>query len=61
VFSQLGNRKWVRDKRWKLLGTGELYDLRNDPWEERVIPANEGGDAAAARSRLTAVLGKLKA
>ena len=61
VFSQLGNRKWVRGKRWKLLGTGELYDLQNDPWEERAIPASEGGDAAAARARLTAVMGKLKA
>ena len=60
VFTQLGNRKWVRDKRWKLLGTGELYDLENDPWEERVIPTSEGGDAAAARARLTAVMEKLK-
>jgi arylsulfatase A len=62
VFTQLGIRKWVRDKRWKLLGTGELYDLQNDPWEEKPISLTEASDdAAAARERLTTVLAKLKA
>ena len=62
VHTQLGNRRWVRDKRWKLMGTGELYDLQADPWEERPVPAGEAGDptAAAARARLAGVLATLK-
>jgi arylsulfatase A len=60
VFTQLGNRKWVRDKRWRLLGSGELYDLQNDPWEERPIPSAEAGERGAARERLTMVMQRLK-
>ena len=61
VHTQLGNRKWVRDKRWKLMGTGELYDLANDPWEEHPIRSGVGDEpATAARARLAAVMATLK-
>ena len=59
VFVQLGNRKWIRDERWKLGGNGELYDLKADPWEERPIK-DSGGEAGAARARLSGEMEKLK-
>ncbi|HUW18857.1 MAG TPA: sulfatase-like hydrolase/transferase [Sedimentisphaerales bacterium] len=50
-------KRFVRDKRWKLYQTGELFDVQADPLEESPIGAGEGGEqAAAARRRFQAVL-----
>jgi arylsulfatase A len=50
-------RRFARDKRWKLYGDGRLYDLVADPQEQEVIdPADESEEAAAARRRLQAAI-----
>ncbi|MHC4301927.1 MAG: sulfatase/phosphatase domain-containing protein, partial [Planctomycetota bacterium] len=50
-------KRFVRDKRWKLYDTGELFDVQADPLEQKPIPAGEGGKQAAdARKRFQAVL-----
>ncbi|MHC4624141.1 MAG: sulfatase-like hydrolase/transferase [Planctomycetota bacterium] len=50
-------KRFVRDKRWKLYGTGKLFDVQADPLEQRPVLQGEGGkQAAAARKRFQAVL-----
>ena len=34
---------WVHDGRWKLLGSGNFYDLKNDPEEQSPIMKGEAG------------------
>jgi arylsulfatase A len=52
-----GFKRFVRDKRWKLYHTGELFDVKADPLERSPIPQVEGGEQAAeARRRFQAVL-----
>lgn len=55
-----GFKRFVRDKRWKLYHTGELFDVQADPLEKSPIPPDAGGkQAAEARRRLQAVLDSL--
>jgi len=57
IFVQLGNRWYVRDKGWKLDQAGELFDMKEAPFEEKPVPADtQDADAVAARKRLQAVL-----
>ncbi|MHC4119572.1 MAG: sulfatase-like hydrolase/transferase [Planctomycetota bacterium] len=51
-------QRFVRDNRWKLYATGELYDIPADTLEKNPNPA--GREAAAARKRLQAVLDSIK-
>ena len=53
AYVELGGKRYVRDERYKLTGTGELFDLKNAPYEE--IPAND----AAAKAKLQKVLDEL--
>ncbi len=55
IFNQYHDRRVVRDARFKLHSTGELYNLEWDP-DERV-PVDAG--SAPARARLRAVLDSL--
>ena len=60
IFVQLGRRWYVRDDGWKLNETGELFDMKDAPFVEQLVPADSKDEAAvAARKRLTAVLDKL--
>jgi arylsulfatase A len=57
----LGRKKatrFVRDKRWKLYASGELYDVQADVLEQNPDPT--GPEAAEARKRLQAVLDSMK-
>ena len=55
--SSRGFKRFVRDKRWKLYHTGELFDVQADPLEQSPIPQGGGGEQAAeARKRFQAVL-----
>ena len=57
VYVELNGRSYVRDARWKLTNHGQLYDLSDAPFVEKLVPAEgEGPDAAAARARLQALL-----
>jgi len=60
IFVQLGRRWYVRDDGWKLDEAGELFDMKDSPFVEQLVPADSTDEAAvAARKRLAAVLDKL--
>lgn len=60
IFVQLGSRWYVRDDGWKLNRAGELFDMKDSPFVEELVPADSKDEAAvAARKRLQAVLDKL--
>jgi hypothetical protein len=51
---------YVREAHWKLNEKGELFDMSDAPFTEKLIVASADTDASkAARARLTAVLEKL--
>jgi arylsulfatase A len=60
IYVQLGSRWYVRDDGWKLNQAGELFDMKDAPFVEELVPADSQKDTAvAARKRLQAVLDKL--
>ena len=57
VYVQLGPKWYVREQGFKLTQGGELYDMSNAPFEEKLVPAGTESDAAkAAATRLKAAL-----
>jgi arylsulfatase A len=55
VYSGHRGRSFLRDQRWKLTHSGELYDLDRDPDESAAIRAEiDTAESAAARERLVA-------
>jgi arylsulfatase A len=52
--------EWARSKRFKLYRDGRMYDVPADPMEQRPLPQNAAGEAAAARRTLQPVLDKMK-
>lgn len=58
IFVQLGPKWYVREMDWKLNQDGELFDMKEAPFEETLVAADAQG-AAAARKRLQAVLDQL--
>ncbi|NDB77643.1 MAG: hypothetical protein EB141_18700, partial [Verrucomicrobia bacterium] len=60
AFTQLGENYHVREAGWKLNQSGQLYDMKNAPFEELAVPADSKDEAAvAARKRLSAALAEL--
>jgi arylsulfatase A len=59
IFIELGNKWYVRDAKWKLNREGELFDMSNAPFEEKLIKTNETDESKTARTRLQAVLDNL--
>ena len=60
IYVQLGKNWYVKEKVWKLNQSGELYDLKNAPFEEKLIAEGAGGPAGSeARKRLATVLAEL--
>lgn len=59
IFSQYGDTRVIRDRRFKLFSTGALYDLQADPREKNNLATNADSETAAARTRLQAVLDQL--
>ena len=60
IHIQLGKNWYVKNNGWKMNQNGELYDMKNAPFEEKPVPEGSGGgDADAARARLKAVLAEL--
>lgn len=60
VFVQLGKNWYVKERVWKLNQGGELYDLKEAPFEEKLVPADtKDAEAVAARKRLQGVLDQL--
>jgi arylsulfatase A len=60
AFIQLAGMWYVREKAWKLNEAGELFDMSNAPFEEKLVAADTKDPAAtAARKRLQAALDQL--
>ena len=60
VFTQLGENFHVREAGWKLNQAGQLFDMKNAPFEEIPVPADsKDATAVAARQRLSAALAEL--
>jgi arylsulfatase A len=60
IFIELGNKWYVRDLKWKLNREGELFDMSNSPFEEKLITNYSGNiEATQAFSRLQATLNTL--
>lgn len=58
AFVELGNQWYVRDARYKLTKGGELFDLEDAPYEERLV-TSDNDELKAERQRLQAVLTQL--
>jgi len=57
---QTGFDRAVCTQEWKLLQSGRLYHLTEDPWEERpIVPDGDSAESARVRARLQAVLDSL--
>ena len=57
VYVELSGRSFVRDARFKLTNGGDLFDLKNVPYEETPVSADSKDEAAvAARQKLQKVL-----
>ena len=60
IFNQLARNWYVRDAGWKLNQAGELFDMSDAPFGEKIVPADSTEPAAvAARARLQTVLDQL--
>ena len=60
IFVQLGAKWYARNDGWKLNDAGELYDMSDAPFVEKLVPTSGQSDAAkAARKSLQAALEKL--
>ena len=60
IFVQLGAKWYARNDGWKLNEAGELYDMSDAPFVEKLVPPDSQGDAAkAARKSLQAALDEL--
>jgi arylsulfatase A-like enzyme len=54
-------KRFARDKRWKLYGSGALFDLHTDPLEEQPFSLDQlDGEAVAAGLKLRDVLDYMK-
>ena len=60
VYLQLARKWYVRSAAWKLTQAGELYDMSDAPFSEKLVPADTTMPAAiAARRQLQAALDQL--
>ena len=60
IFIELGNKWYVREAKWKLNREGELFDMSNAPFEEKLVTNYaENKEASAAYSRLQIALKSL--
>jgi arylsulfatase A len=56
VFTQLGQRKFVRDQRYLLHNDGRMFDISNDLFEQTDLSKSDKPEIAAAKKRLQQVL-----
>lgn len=60
IYVQLGRNWYVKERAWKLNQSRELYDLKEAPFEEKLVAADtKDAQAMAVRQRLQAVLDQL--
>jgi arylsulfatase A-like enzyme len=56
IFSQIEDKRFIRDKRFILHVDGRMYDLAADPYEKNNLAASTDPDVASARQKLQKVL-----
>jgi arylsulfatase A len=60
IFTELGNKWYVREAKWKLNREGELFDMSNAPFEEKLVTdISSNKEANEAYARLQKVLQEL--
>ena len=60
IFVLLRRNWYDREMSWKLNQSGDLFDMKDAPFTETLVPANtQNSEALAARQRLQAVLNQL--
>ncbi len=60
AYVQLGAKWYVREQGWKMNESGELFDMSDAPFTEKLIAASADNEPSkAARARLTKVLADL--
>ena len=60
IYVQLGNKWYARSQDWKLTQSGELFEMRDAPFIEKPVAANnQDENARAGRQKLEKVLGTL--
>jgi len=60
IFIELARMWYVREASWKLNQKGELFDMSQSPFEEKLVAADkQDAMATAAQKRLQAALDKL--
>lgn len=60
IFTELGNKWYVREAKWKLNREGELFDMSNAPFEEKLVTDFASNkEATKAQDRLRKVLQEL--
>ncbi len=60
VYLQLAKQWYTREAGWKLNQAGELFDMTDAPFSEKLVPADsQDAKAIAARKRLQAALDQL--
>jgi arylsulfatase A len=60
IFNQLAKMWYVREAGWKLNQAGELFDMSDAPFAEKLVAADtQDSTAVAARKRLQAALDRL--
>jgi arylsulfatase A len=60
IYVQLGDQWFVRSQGWKLSQKGELFDMKDAPFAQKLVPADTADAAAkAGRETLQAVLNRL--
>lgn len=57
IFTELGKDWYVRSANWKLMRSGDLYDMRKAPFEEKLVVLDE--KTTIEKQKLQAVLDKL--
>ena len=57
IFTELGNDWYVREANWKLNRAGELFDMRNAPYEEKLTPVSDS--TKAIKENLQKILNEL--
>ena len=60
IYVQLGAKWYARSDSWKLTEQGELFDMKEAPFAQTLVPSNtQTTEAKTAREQLQAVLDKL--
>ena len=60
IYVQIANRWYARSDAWKLYNDGQLFDMSDAPFAEKLVPAEkESAAVKAARQKLQAVLAEL--